>query len=118
MRDTCVIERYTPGANTSALNEAAGTFADGETTRCGFLSRENAMASETAEGGHPVFRDIVYMPLAMLDSVASGDRLRLTHRHGIALAAPLRYAVEGDPFPGVTALRVTVRALHGGGDRG
>jgi hypothetical protein len=82
-------------------------YSDGQP--CGF---EPGRRGEVEDGSQaPIYDAILRLPVTA--SVASIDRVELTHRHGTALASPQIYAVVGAPELGPSANVLTLKLITG-----
>ncbi len=107
MMDACVLEAY--GASTS--NYGYGhSYSDVSTSVCGL---KPAPSREVMESGQVALPD-ARLRLPIHTGVAGVDRVRVTHRHGVALAVPLVYDVIGLPERGPSGLQLNLRLATGG----
>jgi hypothetical protein len=107
MLDFCTID----SANDTAgeLNEPVVEYESGELTRCRFRSAasiHNPGPAYVVDG----FEGMLRLPLETL--VTNRDHVTITHRLGQRLAAPMTFAVLGDPVPGLASLEVKLQAVH------
>lgn len=106
MPDTGVVLRRTTGARGSR-GQPAASFVAQAPTRCTFVV--NAAREALSESSGAAITDAtVYLPQDTV--IGPQDRFQLTHRLGRALAAPITYAVIGQPAPDLATLRVGLRA--------
>jgi len=106
--DTCQIGTE---AEASGLEPGADswTYDDESPVSCGF----NASASkEVFDGSQATITDAVFR-LPIGTAVTSVNRLKLTHRQGVALDTAEEYALIGAPRRGLTALTVYGRRVVG-----
>lgn len=79
------------------------------TTSCGFQS---GATGEVLDGTEVVTVDATLrLPLALEGSLGSRDRVRVTHRHGEVLAAPLTFSIVGEPLRGPAGLVVHLQRV-------
>lgn len=102
MQDVCILESRSAG--TSAYGYSHG-YADGVTTVCGLHMSPSREVMEAGQVALPDAR--LRLPIATV--VANVDRVRVTHRYGAALAAPLTYEVIGLPERGPSGLQLNLR---------
>lgn len=113
--DTCVHQTRTETRN--SLGEMVpGDWADQQTYRCGLNLNPSPRASREIRGADGTVTESdaeIRLPLAALGVIGIKDRLKITHRTGEALAAPLYFDVEGEVRPGplgcVASLRRATR---------
>lgn len=108
MPDTCLI------LTRSTLEDAYGgeveTFTPGSAVFCGFKATSKR---EVQEQGQVVMAE-AELRLPIGTAVTSKDRVRVTHRFGIALPSALDYDVIGHPSQGPSGLLLTLRRVTDG----
>ena len=114
MMDTAVIYTRTDAINSSG--QPIETWTAGATIPCGFAfspfkfrSRELAVygAEETSE-----ILVRARISLDYVDVLTTNDRLRLTHKHGIALTVAQDYDIQGFLEPGPSGLVVNLKRVE------
>ncbi len=113
MPDTCVISAYSDGS-LAPNGKPRAIYTDGLATICGF----SAVATI---GGWREIRDTAQVPatdgtirLPISKNVSNLDRIRITHRFGVALIAPETFEIVGQPKRGPSGLLVPVRRIGSG----
>jgi len=105
MQDTCVIQSY--ARTLDSYGSPAVTYTDGSAIACGVemtSGRENRRTDLTAERIDATIR----LPIAT--SIKATDRIKVTHRYGVAAAQV--YEVVGEVRRGPSGLRVDVLAVN------
>jgi len=105
MQDTCVIQSY--ARTLDSYGSPAATYTDGSAIACGVemtAGRENHRTDLTAERIDATIR----LPIAT--SIKATDRIKVTHRYGVA--ATQVYEVVGEIRRGPSGLRVDVLAVN------
>ena len=109
MMDTGVILRY--ASTETEYNLLVETYTpDASGTACGF---DGSPGKEVLDQV-PMSEAVIRMPLAT--SVDAKDRVKITHRFGVAEAEPLTYEFVGLPKSGPSGLRLWVRKVTDGSD--
>ncbi len=95
MRDTCVVLRYTAGAQ-DAHGMPSWSYVAGSPTPCGFSIRSR----REVMGGAQVPVEVTGLRLPLGEPVTTLDRIKLTARAGRDLVRPIVYEIT-DLRPGV-----------------
>ena len=107
--DTCVIGAPTAGAFGAATVKASAFAYTADAIACGV---KNVLPKESQDGAEATLADVVIrVPMGAV--VATGNRVKVTHRHAEALAAAEYYAVLGTPFNGLGFISLNCRRLTG-----
>jgi hypothetical protein len=108
MPDTCV--RLVYSATPDAYGQPSPTWtAAAASLACGY----NGKSREVMDGAQVVMTDgSLRLPIATV--LVNTDRIRLTHRHGVALATALAYEIIGAPAQGPMGLVVNLRLVTDG----
>jgi hypothetical protein len=111
MMDTCQrLQRYTEADD---YNNPKQTFIAGASYSCGL--DESPRDREALDGTQVVMMDAkLRMSLDLEGVIANVDRLRITHRFGVALATPLDYEIIGAPRRGPSGLVFALRKVTDG----
>ncbi len=110
MMDTCVhLRRFTQEDD---YGNPVETFAEGESFACGIdLPPKNA---EAQVNGQVVMVDArLRLPLDAETAIGNAERIRLTHRFGMALASDQDYEVIGEARRGPSGLVYNLRKVMG-----
>lgn len=101
MLDTCVhLQRY---EEEDDYNNPVETFIPGDSYACGL--NEKPKDREAMVGTQVVVIDAeLRMSLDVESTIANTDRMRITHRFGVALATPRDYKIVGAPRRGPSGL--------------
>jgi hypothetical protein len=106
--DTCQLAAMSAHSWGSA-DTGPGTATWGAAQPCGYSP---APVGETKDGAQvPIFDAVLRLPF---DTDVTGiQRVRITHRHGVALAAAEEYTVTGKPARGPSALLLELKLVTG-----
>lgn len=105
MMDTCVRLVYTPGV-ADAYGKPAESWVDGATLSCGFYPGRSSEVMHWTE----VVLSEAQIRLPITTSLNNRDRLRVTHRHGVAITAET-YEIVGQPLRGPSGLLLNLRKV-------
>ena len=111
MPDTCQVLQYTAGA-ADDYGKPVVTYTPGETSLCGFKPTRKR---EGMGGGQVPLVD-AQLRLPQTVTVASQDRIKLTHRHGVALAEPVTFEIVGLTVAGPSARVLELQRVTDGSD--
>jgi hypothetical protein len=108
MMDTCVIQVFTAGARNAAGIKAV-SYVDGSAIACGFHIKTVAdqLEATKVKTTKPELR----LPLATV--VTGKDRIKLTHRYGVAITAEI-YQIVGEPKRGPSGLVLELERVTDG----
>jgi len=110
MMDTCVLQTWSSGSS-NAFGERVETWTDGAALACGFNpkgGREVAGGGGEVAGATVILTDAsVRLPIAT--EVDRKDRIKITHRFGVELAAPSVFEVIGEARRGPSGLQLDLR---------
>jgi hypothetical protein len=108
MWDRCT--RLVYSATPDAYGQPSPTWtAAAASLACGY----NGKSREVMDGAQVVMTDgSLRLPIATV--LVNTDRIRLTHRHGVALATALAYEIIGAPAQGPMGLVVNLRLVTDG----
>lgn len=109
MMDTCVIEAFSFGL-TDEYGKQQPVYTAGVATACGFDPNRH---SEVMEGAQVAIADAqLRLPLATV--IDQRDRVKVTHRFGVALSNPDVYEVIGEVARGPSGVVVDMRNVTDG----
>lgn len=105
MNDTCTLRTWTPTVD--AFGSEVEGWTDRTGVRCG-LDVSSTRQKERRRSDGTISISTATLRLSLADGVTVGakDAVLITHRHGEALATPLRYQVDGAPEVGPTGVVV------------
>lgn len=111
MHDTCEVLTSTEVQN--AYGEVLLTWAVQSTEVCGFnpLSRLQSGGGETVREAATFLETEARLRLPATVAVTPANRIRLTHRYGVALATPITYEIAGAVKTGPAATLLNLRRL-------
>lgn len=112
MMDTCVIGRFTEGS-TDIYGSAVPTWPEDDAISCGFMVL--SVDEELGATRTPVGDAQVRLPIGT--TLDPRDRIKVTHRHGVAVTAQA-YALVGDPKRGPSGLVVNLERVSDGSSTG
>ena len=107
MMDTCVLQVWSSGS-ADAYGQRVETWTDGAALACGF----NPKGGREVPGpeASPIITDAsVRLPIDT--SVDRKDRVKVTHRFGVALGAAQVFEVVGEPRRGPSGLQLDLRKV-------
>lgn len=107
MQDRAVLEVRSAGTSDYGYGHS---YQDGATTVCGLHMSPSREVMEAGQVAMPDAR--LRLPLGT--ALANVDRVRVTHRFGVALATPLVYDVIGLPERGPSGLQLNLRLATAG----
>ncbi len=106
MQDTCILQTYTAASASSAYGYGyGGGYSDTVPVACGL---DMSPSREVMEGAQIALPD-ARLRLPLGTSIINVDRVRVTHRYGVALSTPLVYDVIGLPERGPSGLQLNLR---------
>lgn len=109
MRDTCVILTATMGSNNAYGYATQASYTEGDPIPCAVDRVQSAVVEvEDSPQNVPVESATFLLPPGTV--VTSLDRIKLTHRMGVAIT-PVLYQVSGDPFPEPLMLKVQAKLV-------
>jgi hypothetical protein len=106
MMDTCVVLTFAEGV-TNEYGKPKPGYQAGSAIECGF----NATARKEVMDGAQVAITDAQLRLPIGTTITNLDRLRITHRHGVALTTPLTFAIIGEPRRGSSGLLLNLRSV-------
>jgi hypothetical protein len=111
MMDTCLhLQRFTEADD---YNNPTSTYIAGASYPCGL--DEAPRDREAMDGTQVVMMDAkLRMSIDVDGEISNADRLRLTHRFGVALATPRDYEIIGAPRRGPSGLVFALRKVTDG----
>ena len=116
MQDRCARLAYTPTEDEDEQETGVDHVLTDDVFACRFISatRRAAIVStrDVRDAGVVVADSLLHLPLSADGVFDSRDRVRLTHRYEVALAAPLDLEIIGKPLVGATALTINVREVR------
>lgn len=108
MMDTCFVLVYTAGA-VNAYNKPTITYPASAATRCGWKPATKELMQDTQV---PAWDGSLRMPINTV--VKNTDRIRLTHRYGVALSPAQDHEIIGNPERGPSGLVLRLKSLTDG----
>lgn len=113
LMDTCQVLLRLPGT-TDDYGYPAKSWEASITTSCGFkpVSPKEALGQTEV----PLFDATLRLPIALYGTVTNLDRIKVTYRHGVALASPETFAIVGQPARGPSGLVVKLKRITDGSD--
>lgn len=108
MMDTCQVLVYTEGA-ANAYNKPAITYPASAAIRCGWKPATKEMMQDTQV---PAWDGRLRMPIGTV--IKNTDRIRLTHRYGVALSPVQNYEIVGNPERGPSGLVLRLKSVTDG----
>lgn len=108
MQDRCQVLAYTVGAP-NAYGHSAITYPAGSSIACGWKPVTNEFMQDTQV---PAWDGRLRLPIYTV--VANHDRIRLTHRFGVALSPVQDYAIIGNPERGPSGLVLKLKSITDG----
>lgn len=113
MQDTCVLLRYTE-LDPDVYGNVRHQYEEGDSSDCGF---DPTASNEVMEGTQVAVTDaVVRLPIALHGQIDQFDRVKITHRFGVALDSPPTYELIGLPERGPSGLVVNLRLVTDGSD--
>ena len=109
MQDTCVRLAY-GSSSTDDYGMPVATYTAGEAMSCGF----DPTAKEEAMDGTQVVMTDAKLRLPIGTTLDHRDRIRITHRFGVALASPPTFEIIGEPERGPSGLVLNLRLVTDG----
>ena len=107
LQDTCVLQVWSSGSS-DAYGQRVEAWTDSAPMACGF----NPKGGREVNGGEasPIITDAsVRMPVGV--TVDRKDRVKITHRFGVALTAAQVFEVLGEPRRGPSGLQLDLRRV-------
>lgn len=108
MMDTCRVLVFTAGTS-NAYGQPAITYVAGAAIVCGWKPNTKEMMADTQV---PTWDGRLRMPIAT--AVGNKDRIRLTHRYGVALSPTQDYEIVGNPERGPSGLVLKLKSVTDG----
>jgi hypothetical protein len=107
MMDTCRLGTKTESQSTSG--HVSASFSYGAGVACGFSPKGSKVAERP--DGSPVFSD-ASLRLPLGTAVTATDRVKLTHRFGVALSPEEEWDVAGEPARGPSGVVVPLNKVE------
>ena len=103
MQDTCVLERCV--VMVDDYGSEVETYPQGEPVACGFdPTSVGKREYRRADGTIAVIDGTLRLSIEDGAALTAQDRVRITHRHGELLSAPLVFGLDGPPERGATGI--------------
>lgn len=111
MHDTCVIQTFTTTAD-SMGEEIRGAAVESAPVACGFKFAVKKGENEGAD--YAVLETDAILRISHTDGVdiTTKDRIKITHRHGEALATPDLFEVVSVPYRGPSGVQLELRRVE------
>lgn len=107
MQDTCRIQTYADGV-TNEYGKPTPKWTEREIDiPCGVSFSNRQWESQGTE--ESLIERVIRLPMDTI--ISQKDRVRVTHRFGVALTSPEVYEVLGEAIRGASGLRVNVRRV-------
>lgn len=107
MMDACQLGTKTESQSTSG--HVSVSFSYSESLACGFSAKGSKVAERP--DGSPVFSDAA-LRLPLGTAVTATDRVKLTHRFGVALSPEEEWDVAGEPARGPSGIVVPLNKVE------
>lgn len=108
MMDTCVIQTWSSTTDDD-WGQREETWTDGSAIACGFNPRGGREVP--GPSSEPLLTDAT-VRLPIDTTVGRNDRVKITHRFGVALAVPLVFDVVQEPRRGPSGLQLDLRRVE------
>jgi hypothetical protein len=106
MQDTCVVQTAGSGAK-DEYGYPAQAWVDGQPVACGFGQQSRREFMGQAQVGEKSLT----LRIPSGTAVTRLDRIKITHRLGVALPVPEIYEIVGEPHSGPTGMLLNLRRV-------
>lgn len=113
MQDTCIIQTFSAGSP-DTYGQMTPTYTDGSPLACGLNMKSGKEQNRVVDPETKTVITLSTLRLPADTNVTPKDRIKITHRFGIALSTPLVFEVYQKPRLGSSGLLVDLIQIETG----